>query len=547
MVHKSIKKSNFAKFIFTFFITILIISSLFILTSCSPEKKFQKQLDNAVNEEITYSTYIHNDFSIDYPYWPSTNSNSDNEKENNEDLTGAEISVTKGFCTVMINTETIKADQWYDMLNNAVKDQAQHKLLIADPKDNRLKYSAPYQDLKLLSDNKFYECGGFTHLVSIVCIEQADDNAQHIHNSVFGSAICNSEEEKEKKEEQEVTNLKKQSHKVVGTLQSAKQIDESKESDAVKKIVYTQFKDSDFSIDYPNWPEIKNENEETENKEDGQNQEHLLGVSVGICSVYVNKHNALPNDLANWIEKTVDEKDDHELLISEQEGNINYIDYRFPYNEHSLTARTKLLYCNYVTYAAITVCIDDLTTNDYVNMQKKVLDSAVCAKEYEIPTTKKLEEKKQEIIEEEPEVEEEIEKIEEKIVQTNIGDLIGIDSKLVVLFINRNDFFKKVMKDFPEANLIFVDEDNELSTNKNEYKIKVTVNGDSGEIILVEDGEFEDPDVTLIVPVKDAINILSNAQNINPITLISFAINVKTEPANIKNQVIQNVLKGKYN
>ena len=180
-------------------------------------------------------------------------------------------------------------------------------------------------------------------------------------------------------------------------------------------------------------------------------------------------------------------------------------------------------------------------------MQKKVLDSAVCAKEYEIPTTKKLEEKKQEIIEEEPEVEEEIEKIEEKIVQTNIGDLIGIDSKLVVLFINRNDFFKKVMKDFPEANLIFVDEDNELSTNKNEYKIKVTVNGDSGEIILVEDGEFEDPDVTLIVPVKDAINILSNAQNINPITLISFAINVKTEPANIKNQVIQNVLKGKYN
>ena len=110
---------------------------------------------------------------------------------------------------------------------------------------------------------------------------------------------------------------------------------------------------------------------------------------------------------------------------------------------------------------------------------------------------------------------------------------------MVVYFINSNDFFTNVMKDFPKANLLIEDEDREL-------KLRVLIDGE-GKITLLEDGEYSDADVTLIIPLRDALNIFNNAENINPFTLISFAINVRTEPAEIKNQVIQKVLSGEYN
>jgi len=69
----------------------------------------------------------------------------------------------------------------------------------------------------------------------------------------------------------------------------------------------------------------------------------------------------------------------------------------------------------------------------------------------------------------------------------------------------------------------------------------------NGKITLIQDGQFDDADVTLIVPLRDALNIFSNAQNINSATLLSFAINVRTVPASIKNEAIQKVLRGEYN
>jgi hypothetical protein len=69
----------------------------------------------------------------------------------------------------------------------------------------------------------------------------------------------------------------------------------------------------------------------------------------------------------------------------------------------------------------------------------------------------------------------------------------------------------------------------------------------NGKITLIQDGQFYDADVTLIVPLRDALNIFSNAQNINSATLLSFAINVRTVPASIKNEAIQKVLRGEYN
>ena len=88
-------------------------------------------------------------------------------------------------------------------------------------------------------------------------------------------------------------------------------------------------------------------------------------------------------------------------------------------------------------------------------------------------------------------------------------------------------------------NLVIKDEAREL-------KLRVLID-DEGKIELLEDGEYSDADVTLIVPLRDALNIFNNAENINPLTLLGFAVNVKTIPAEIKNEVIQKVLRGEYN
>jgi len=129
-----------------------------------------------------------------------------------------------------------------------------------------------------------------------------------------------------------------------------------------------------------------------------------------------------------------------------------------------------------------------------------------------------------------------IEEIEDKVVKTNAGDEFGIDEDMIVYFINNNAFFTKVMRDFSKANIVIEDEDRELM-------VRVDLDSD-GKIISLEDGVFSDADVTLKVPLRDALNIFSNAQNINALTLMAFAVNVKTEPASVKDEVIRKVLRG---
>ena len=173
---------------------------------------------------------------------------------------------------------------------------------------------------------------------------------------------------------------------------------------------------------------------------------------------------------------------------------------------------------------------------EYEILKDEILDSSKCKTIYEIPTPEVIEEQKEEIIEEEPEV---IEEIEDEIVKTNMGEEFGIDEEMIVYFINSNVFFTNIMKDFPKVNLVMEDDDRNL-------ELKATI-GSDGKITLLEDGLHGDADVTIYVPLRDALNIFSNANNINPLTLLSFAVNVRTEPVEIKDQVIRDVIAGKYN
>ena len=80
---------------------------------------------------------------------------------------------------------------------------------------------------------------------------------------------------------------------------------------------------------------------------DNREEQRLLSVTKGICSVIVDKHNALPIDIINWLEKAIEDKEDHTLLSSSEHEDKHYIIYQFPYGESTLTATTKVLYCNY--------------------------------------------------------------------------------------------------------------------------------------------------------------------------------------------------------
>lgn len=78
---------------------LLILILLALLTACSPQDNFQKQLDSAMAESFTYSTYESNGFSIEYPYWKQADKASD-----------VEVSVSRGYCSVVVNKEKLPAE-----------------------------------------------------------------------------------------------------------------------------------------------------------------------------------------------------------------------------------------------------------------------------------------------------------------------------------------------------------------------------------------------------------------------------------------------------
>ncbi|MCP3683470.1 MAG: hypothetical protein GY861_12355 [bacterium] len=438
-----------------------------------PKEEPQSPLEKLLSEEINYSLYSENGFSVLYPQWPDTT-------EGNVELT-----VSKGYCTVAINSEMIPAKQWYDMFVESINNQV-GELIISDKDNLRLKFSSDIQDVTLVSENRIYMCNGRSTAVTLSCIDEVDEVMQKISDTIFPSANCEEEE-----------------------------------------IIFTEFQDEDFSIDHPDWEETTDSSEA-----------RVLGKTTGVCSIIVDKHNALPKDIINWLGKTIEEKEDHTLLSLSTDENDYNIAYRFIFaEEYTITATTKVFYCNYQSYLTQVLCVDEYATDRDKETRDSILNSAKCAKEYEIPTPEKIEKEREEVEEKEPEV---IEEIEDEIVKTNAGEEFGIDEELVVYFINSNEFFSRIMKDFPKANLLIKDND-----TGRELKLRVLVNSE-GKITLLEDGEYDVVDVTLIIPLRDAVNIFSNAENINPLNLLGFAVNVRTEPVEIKNQIIQKVLRGEY-
>lgn len=296
---------------------------------------------------------------------------------------------------------------------------------------------------------------------------------------------------------------------------------------AQESMSYSSYSKGEFSVEVPEWDELNDES----------NDERVIGVTKGVCSVIVNQYPARPQELNNWIKQNLENQEEQKLLDSyEYEGNY-YFEFEQPYEQHIVTSKNKMIYCNYVTYITKIMCVNELSSEEDLEMADYILESAECDGVYEVPD---LEQEREEIEEKMPEEVEIIEEIEEEIVKTNVGEEFGINEEMVVYFINGNYFFKKVLSDFPKTNLVINDD-----AGERQLKLKVSVD-DSGTITSLEDGEHGDADVTMIIPLQDALNLFSNAANLNPLNLVSFAVNVQTIPEETKNKVVEKVLRGEY-
>jgi len=467
-----------------FALLLILILTCLSLVGCSGEQALQKELAKPIH----YSTYANLDFSIKYPDWP--------ESKDKTDETAVQVS--KGYCSVIVKTQQNSADELYKhMIGYLAKNN-----LTLETNDATLffKHSGKYANFTFINENRIIGCNNQSHTVTIACIQQAYNQTASIRSKILESAKCS-----------EVT--KKITQKV-------KQ--EKLDNVGVNQTKYKIFEDKDFEITYPDWHEIT-----------GNQTEQVLGVTKGTCTVFVNKYNARPKDLFEWSKLAI-KKNDQSLLSSSVNDGVYLLEYTWPYNNQKLKATARSFYCNYLTYSTLFICLDG---NEEPKTQVKVLDSAICKKEYAVQEKVTV----KEVVKQLPKIKTQVETIKAKIVDTNIGKEFGMDEEVIVFFINNNKFFTKILSDFDRGNLVFEDK-----ANNRELKLKVDFDS-SGKITYLGDGQYNDADVTLYLPLKDALNILSNAKNINPLTLLSFAVNVRTKPANIKQNIINNFLKGKYN
>lgn len=447
--------------------TILLLLVVLLICGC------EKNIEQIINEDIVYSTYTNDDFTIQYPSWPSMGDN-----------TEVEVSVTKGYCSVSINTVESDASGLYNYLlenspNQVIVDTNEEELLMIAEMD--------YLDYHFVAENKIVGCNNQAHVISISCLEEIYNEDYKLYDEIYSSIVCN---------------------------------DGSSEG-----IVYISLDDEDFEVEYPDWDDLK----------DDAGEERVLGVSAGVCTVFVNKYSASPENIYEWIIKSLNENDDNDLLSYSKDNDIYYLEYTMPYENQELTAYVKLEYCNYLTYMTMVVCSNDFASDKHYEMKDLVLNSAQCTKYYPVPEPPKVED----VVDKNPEVEEELEDILDVVIDTNAGEEFGIDEEVVVYFVNNNLFFTKVLSEFDKSNLVFEDDDRNL-----EFKVDFDENG---KIIYLGDGAYSDADVTLYVPLNDALNLINNAENINPLNLIALAVNVRTEPEHIKDEIIQKVLSGYYN
>ena len=264
-----------------------------------------------------------------------------------------------------------------------------------------------------------------------------------------------------------------------------------------EEVDYVKYTDEDFSVDFPDW--------------DITEQDDALVMRESFCNVYLFENEAGVDDVQGWLIASLDD-------YAMKDGILVY---NTDYNGTTLKSEAGFNYCNYKTYVVVYTCVESVFDEE-VSME--LLDSLECAEVYE--------EIEEEPVEEVEEIVEEVEEIEEEVVGLVLPEEYGlIDPEWIVWFINSNDFFTYILEDYDMVNLILEDDVN--------FNIKADLV--DGKIVHIEEGLHADG-VSVYIPADDAVDILNSIDNINFVNFLVFAAKVRTEPVELKQEVINKIL-----
>ncbi len=284
------------------------------------------------------------------------------------------------------------------------------------------------------------------------------------------------------------------------TFESFHCISESKVETIQTESSFTTEVDEDFSIKIPEG-EITYES----------NEDNVLSTQYEGCQITVMKYNS-PIDFFYEYLKTYYKETGIDIL-NEDKTNYKFY-YSAQYQGYDFQSLVVMNYCNYLTYVSTISCEKNYYDVNQ-NLINTITNSITCAKEYSIP---------EEITEEEPAP------IEENIVETDAGLEYGINAEWVVYFLNSNELAQAIFIDYEKINLII--------ENTEGDNIELKADLENGQIVKVQDGLHTDAELTVIIPLQDALNLFSNVANINIENLLAFAINIKTEPTEAKQEII---------
>jgi len=273
------------------------------------------------------------------------------------------------------------------------------------------------------------------------------------------------------------------------------------------EVSYTTHADEDFTITIPE-SEVQYE----------ISDDNFLTTQTAGCQISVMHYNTPINFFYDYI-GTYYEETGIDVL---EEKDYEYV-YTAEYQGYDFMAHTVMEYCNYMTYVTSVNCEENYYDNNQ-DVVQTILDSINCAQVYTAPEEVVVEEG--EDLEPAP--------IAEDIVETDAGLEYGINPEWVVYFLNENEIAVMIFSDYDKINLII--------ENSEGDDIELKADLENGQVVKLRDGLHDDAGLSVYIPLQDALNLFSNAANINLGNLIAFALNVRTDPAAAKQQIINKVL-----
>jgi hypothetical protein len=392
------------------------------------------------------------------------------------------LSIGNAVCVLNVDRYDVPLTPLFNWIVNATAANQNASLQELDIEKHSIGFTADFDNITFKAVTKMRYCNHKTYVLLATCAEDYYSDYEAELDRFSSSAVCAIEyEEPDYSQAAALPNLN-------GTT-------------------FSIFVDGDYSAKIPEWDsgEVKNET--------------IISVSRGACTVLINKYNAPSDTLYGWGEEYIKENDSLELVQKDPE--VKEMEYLMHAKNVTLHIESTITYCNYQSYNLITVC-----ENNYFQENAEILESIEkspsCAKEYRItPEITEVEE-----VENIPE--------EERIVETDVGSGYGINAEAVVSFFNSNPIFVKVMKNYDKVNLRIIGDDEDI-------KLKAKL--ENGYIVNVKEGSYSDAAFTLSMPLEDALNIFNNADNITVGNILSFIINVKTDPPEKMNELIKEALK----